>query len=326
MSQESPLCRIRYRSEPDRREAEEHAVVRIVYGAETAATDAELRVAMPPVGRSALCEHWCSERLERRGAAHGFRFACFGPLMLAYAVFREAGEGLRTLTHEIYRGLLALGQAQGYPWILRIWNHFPAIGAMEDGMSRYRQFCEGRRQALHGDARSLAAPLPAVTTTGSQAPGFAIYFLAGREAGRSLDNPRQTAPSDYPQHLGPHGPSFCRGVAAHPETGGPLLCLSGTASIAGHETLHPGDAARQAREALRNQALVMAQAHREDPAVPGQLGALPFEKVYVAAPEHLPAVRAELDAALGAARPCYFLHSALCREDLMLEMESTCLP
>ena len=281
---------------------------------------------MPPVEGSMLCEHWLSGRIERRGEAYGFHFSCFGPLMLAHAVFHESGEGLRTLTCEAYRALLALGQAQGYPWILRIWNHFPDIGAMEDGVSRYRQFCEGRRQALYGDPRSLAAPLPAVTTTGSRAPGFAVYFLAGQEAGRPLDNPRQTAPPDYPQHLGPHGPSFCRGVAAHPEANGPMLCLSGTASIAGHETLHPGDAARQAREVLCNQALVMAQAHQEDPAFPEQLRDLPFEKVYVAQPECLPSIRAELDAALGAEQPRYFLHSALCREDLMLEMESTCLP
>ncbi len=326
MSQKSSLCRIVHGLEAHPQRSAEHTLLRIVYGAETAAVGSELRLALPPVGCEALYEHWLAERVDECGEGHGFRFACCGPLMLAHAVFREEGQGLQALTRRIYRALLALGRAQGYPWLWRIWNHFPAIGAMEGSKSRYRQFCEGRRQALNDDAHARNAPLPAVTTTGSQAPGFAIYCLSGREAGRPLGNPRQTAPSDYPQHLGPHGLSFCRGVAAHPAGGGPMLYLSGTASIAGHATLHPGDAARQAREALRNQALVMGQARREGSAYPAQLRELPFEKVYLAAPGHMPKVRAELDAALDAAQPCYFLHSALCREDLMLEMESTCLP
>ena len=326
MSQKSSLCRIVHGFEAHPQGSTEHTLLCIVYGTETAAAESELRLALPPVGCEVLYEHWLAERVDKRGEEHGFRFACCGPLMLAYAVFREEGQELQELTRRIYHALLALGRAQGYPWLWRIWNHFPAIGAVEAGKSRYRQFCEGRRLALNDDTHGRSAPLPAVTTTGSQAPGFAIYCLAGREAGRPLDNPRQTPPSDYPQHLGPHGLSFCRGVAVHPVGSGPMLYLSGTASIAGHATLHPGDAARQAREVLRNQALVMEQARREGSTHPAQLRELPFEKVYLAAPGHMPDVRRELEAALDAAQPRYFLHSALCREDLMLEMESTCLP
>ena len=69
-------------------------------------------------------------------------------------------------------------------------------------LNRYQSFCEGRRRALVEDEQGASQSLPAVTTTGSFAPGFAVYFLAGKEAGQSLENPRQTAPSDYPEHLG----------------------------------------------------------------------------------------------------------------------------
>ena len=298
--------------------------MRILYGARTEAGESGLELALPPLGAPGLCEHWVSDHIERRGESRGFRFVRFGSLMLAYAVFNEDSPDLQPLTRQIYRDLLLLAREQGYPWILRVWNYFPDIIGPTGDLNRYQSFCEGRRQALVDDERGAGLALPAVTTTGSFAPGFAVYFLAGREAGESLENPRQTAPSDYPEHLGPHGPSFCRGVS-HVADGQAALYLSGTASITGHETRHQGNAAAQAREILHNHAAVIEQARIEGASHPERLHDLPFQKVYLADPGNLLAVRDEVRAVMGADTPCHFLHSPLCRDDLLLEMESTCL-
>ena len=324
MSSKSLGFRIAYSPDPVSPQYSEQTIVRILYGARTEASESQLQLALPPLGMPALCEHWMSNRIERRGESRGFQFICFGSLMFASAVFSEDSLGLQSLTQHVYRDLLRLTREQGYPWILRVWNHFPEIGAPDGDLNRYQSFCEGRRRALVSDAQGITLPLPAVTTTGSVAPGFAVYFLAGQEAGGSLENPRQTAPSDYPEHLGPHGPSFCRGVS-HVADGQTALYLSGTASITGHETRHHGDAATQAREILHNQAAVIEQARIEGAAYPERLHDLPFQKVYLADPADLQEVRDEVGSVLGKDTPCYFLHSGLCRDDLLLEMESTFL-
>ena len=323
MSSRSSGFQIEYFPDPVPPQPSEHTLVRILYGARTAADGSGLELGLPPLGAPGLCEHWISDGIERRGESRGFRFACFGSRMFAYAVFEEDSAGLEALTRQVYGDLLLLAREQGYPWILRVWNHFPDITAGAGGLNRYQSFCEGRRRALVEDGHGGRA-LPAVTTTGSSAPGFAVYFLAGKEAGTSLENPRQTAPSDYPEHLGPHGPSFCRGVS-HEADGQAALYLSGTGSITGHETRHGGDAAAQAREILHNHAAVIEQARIEGAAGPQRLHDLPFQKVYLADPGDLAAVQGEIRSVMGAQAPCYFLHSRLCRDDLMLEMESACL-
>lgn len=324
MSSRSSGFRIEYFPDPVFPQYSERTIVRILYGARTEAGESGLELGLPPLGVPALCEHWTSDHIEQRGEDRGFRFVRFGSLMLAYAVFDEYSPDLQPLTRQVYRNLLLLAREQGYPWILRVWNYFPDITGATGGLSRYQSFCEGRRQALVDDDLDVGLALPAVTTTGSFAPGFAVYFLAGQNPGRSLENPRQTAPSDYPKHLGPHGPSFCRGVS-HVADGQPALYLSGTASITGHETRHQGDVAAQAREILHNHAAVIEQARIEGASHPERLHDLPFQKIYLADPENLSAVRDEVGAAMGTGVPCYFLHSCLCRDDLLLEMESTCL-
>ncbi len=320
MPPESPLYRITYSQAPPPLKNSEQTVARIVYGAHSRAETSQLHVALPPLGASTLHETWSSTQPIERGKDRGFEYAIFGSLMLAYGVFEETG-GLQEATRAVYRDMLHLARAQGRPSILRIWNHFPGICESGGAQNRYQEFCEGRRQALLADEQARGAPLPAVTTTGSQADGLVVYFLSSQDAGAALHNPRQTAPSNYPPHLGPHGPSFCRGVA-HEEAGAGRVYLSGTASIVGHETQHVGDAAEQARELLRNHAAVLEQARAALPGCSAQLGTLPFEKIYLMRPEDQEAVQSVLREIFGEALPQYFLHSALCREDLLLEMES----
>ncbi len=315
--------RIAYFQDTDPPENSEQTIARIVYGAASNADATQLRLALPLLGARILHEVWSSDQPVVRGAESGFHTACFGSFMFAYGVFEETDAGLQVCTRQVYQRLLALTREYGYPSILRVWNHFPEI-CMSDGVgARYREFCDGRREAWLADTPSAQAPLPAVTTTGSQAQGLVVYFLAAREAGVALHNPRQTAPSEYPPELGPHGPSFSRGML-HEETGICRLYLSGTASITGHETQHAGDVAEQTREVLRNHTAVLEQAHQLNPTCPTQVEALPFEKVYLARPEDVSAVSAVLRERVAA--PQYVLHSPLCRGDLLLEMESCWMP
>lgn len=298
----------------------DETLLRVAYGAaQQRAADTGLELALPPLDGGPFAEVWSSDRIAGRGASGPFRWVRFGGRLFAWAVFGEDGD-LEAVSYRACGELLALARAQGCPRLLRVWTHLPDLA--RDG--RYQAFCAGRRRAMTEDAAALAAPLPAATTTGSAAPGFALLALTAAAAPRALDNPRQTPPPDYPAALGPRGPSFSRG-AWHADGDSRALFLSGTASIVGHATRHPGDAAAQAREALRNHAAVVEQARLAGLAVPERAQDLPFQKVYLADPADLAAARAALDRALGAAAPRRFVQSGLCRAGLRLELESAAL-
>jgi len=136
-----------------------------------------------------------------------------------------------------------------------------------------------------------------------------------------IENPRQTSAYHYPPQYGVHSPIFSRACVLS-ESSGTNLFVSGTASIVGHQTIHPGDVAAQTRETVANIDALLGEANR----VVGEsryfLDALKF-KVYVRQPADLRAVEAVLTSALRPATPIVYLQADVCREDLLVEIEAT---
>jgi enamine deaminase RidA (YjgF/YER057c/UK114 family) len=137
------------------------------------------------------------------------------------------------------------------------------------------------------------------------------------------ENPRQMSAYCYPPQYGPRSPSFARAMLMQ-TAGKPLLFVSGTASIVGHETLHIGNAPAQARETVANIRAVIAQA---------QLARLDYScsnaslllKVYLRRPHDLAMVRNCLMQAFGHAANARYLQADICRSDLLLEVEAAYL-
>ena len=77
------------------------------------------------------------------------------------------------------------------------------------------------------------------------------------------------------------------------ESGGTNLFVSGTASIVGYETIHPGDVTAQTRETLANIDALLEEANRVVGAPRYSLDGLKL-KVYVRRPEDLAAIRRAL--------------------------------
>ena len=90
---------------------------------------------------------------------------------------------------------------------------------------------------------------PAATAVGRQDHSgvLQVYWLAGTEPGRPLENPRQVSAFNYPRQYGPAPPRFSRAMLV---TGG--LLISGTGSILGHASHHAHDLSAQLDEILRN--------------------------------------------------------------------------
>ncbi|MBS0340704.1 MAG: hypothetical protein JSS56_09260 [Proteobacteria bacterium] len=237
----------------------------------------------------------------------------------------ERGEGLESLAETAYRDLFQALDDAGCPHLLRIWNYLPRINEDGGGLERYRQFNMGRQRAFIDAGHTVYEGSPAACALGAaQDGGLSIRFLAGQAAPLAIENPRQVSAYRYPSSYGPRPPTFSRAALADLGAGQLALLISGTASIVGHATVHPGDIAEQTRETLRNLAAVVEAANQRCTA--GFDLAELHTVVYVRHPGAAPRVREVLAAALGAdatfLQSAAYLQADICRQDLLVEIEA----
>jgi enamine deaminase RidA (YjgF/YER057c/UK114 family) len=227
---------------------------------------------------------------------------------------------LHTATSEAYREIFATLDELAYPHLLRVWNYLPQINVDTHGMERYRQFNSGRRSALAAAGRDVTGNVPAACALGSvNGSPLVIYFLASRAAPTVIENPRQVSAYEYPPQYGPK-PAFSRASVLR-ETSGSILFISGTASIVGHQTVHPGDVAAQTRETLVNIEALLDEANRVSGAQLFGLETLAY-KVYVRNSADLPLIQSQLHTALGREAQVVYLQADICRQDLLVEIEA----
>jgi chorismate lyase / 3-hydroxybenzoate synthase len=107
-------------------------------------------------------------------------------------------------------------------------------------------------------------------------------------------------------------------VRALPATLGGQYCffISGTASIVGYETLHQGDTEKQTAETLLNIRTLLQQIPNFDP-VHGRM----LLKVYIRNENDLTMVQAKVQEEFAISCKAVYLHSNICRSDLLLEIE-----
>ncbi|WP_241011961.1 endoribonuclease L-PSP, partial [Burkholderia sp. Ac-20392] len=296
----------------------------------------------------AVCEIWqCHAhdlRSERRGALH-YRYSETAGLVFGSIVVHEtsdthdlpeahdSGTPLERATRDAYRALFDVLDSLGMPHPLRIWNTVPAINAVQFGIERYRQFNIGRQHAFDACRRALTGGVPAACALGSVVPvagdaspvaPLAIHFLASRTPADPVENPRQVSAYHYPAEYGPRAPTFARAAAWSQGDAAPVLFVSGTASIVGHRTVHPGDVVAQTRETVANLAAVLEQAARQGHG-PFSLADLSY-RVYVrdaGDTEALAAIERVLREAVGPGVRLLVVHADVCRDDLLVEIEAS---
>jgi len=251
------------------------------------------------------------------------RFACAESdhAMFAAAVC-PVTEDLEADTFALYRELLAVAAEAAFPALQRLWNCIPGINGPQRGEERYKLFSAGR--ALGYEDRfgpGAERHFPASSAVGTSGDALIVWFLAGRDAGRHHENPRQVSAFRYPSQYGTRSPSFARGTLA-PGSLGNAFFLSGTASVVGHESRHEGDVLRQLDETLRNiDALSTAVAVGPEP----PLSRFQYLRVYIRRPSDFDAVRNALTQRLGTSTVCLYLQAEICRAELLLEIEGVAL-
>jgi chorismate lyase/3-hydroxybenzoate synthase len=265
---------------------------------------------------------WAQPPVTDQANASGF--ATIGGADVAFVSRRLPDPGdneLAEATREAYATLIAEAQCRGYPWVLRTWHFVPAINRGSGDEERYRRFCVGRERALV-EAGFGAQDLGAATAVGSHGRDLVIHMLVGAEPGVAVENPRQRSAYRYPRNYGPSRPAFVRALGVPLADGDYGLMISGTASIVGYETRHPGDVMPQLEETVNNLQALLQQAAEVFQRPPlGVLNGNSFFRVYVRHAGDWPAVAERLRHIWPDARMTG-LEADICRRDLSLEIEA----
>lgn len=272
-----------------------------------------IKVRLEPLNGTAVTEFWLAHGPVVAGKAGLVRYAHDDQFLFAAIEVdeREYG-GILDATKTAYTAIREFQKASQFPHLLRMWNFMDAVNEGDGDLERYRQFCMGRS---HGLADKSGERYPAATAIGHQqrTNELQVFWAAGRVQGTAIENPRQVSAYRYPRTHGPVSPSFSRATVTPDGT----LLISGTASIVGHVSQHPGDPLAQLDETLRNLSVLI---ERAQPHGTLKSSAPVLFKVYVRDPAHADAVAQRLHAAFPN-DPFIFLAADICRRELLLEIE-----
>lgn len=260
-------------------------------------------------------EYWFVDGPSEHGSSGAIRWSLSkGQLLLHW---HGDGENIRQAAQDAYAELLALMQQLGFPHITKGWNHIPLINEGDADLERYRQFCVGRAEALDQvDPLADRSP-PAGTAVGSTGESaFQVFLLAGKHPPQPLENPRQVSAYKYPRQYGPRSPSFSR---ASYQTGNNLF-VSGTAAIAGHQSIPGSTLSKQIDETMVNwRALLNASADGIGTAF--HLSDGESFRLYLRHPEDLAIANAKLRESGLDTSKVIALRADICRAELLVELD-----
>ncbi|WP_169922655.1 FkbO/Hyg5 family chorismatase [Streptomyces lushanensis] len=281
----------------------------------------ELAVPMSSTGFDAFREVWTTTAEPVTGSRDGLVFADDGEHLFVAGTIAPRPVYAPTV-RATYETAFSLVAERGCSHVFRMWNFVGDIlGTNSEGLEVYQDFVSGRAEAFASYYGDGIGHMPAATGIGTRGEGISFVLLAARTASpRHLENQRQTPAYNYPERYGPKPPSFARATLVEP---GGTLYVSGTASILGHETVHRGDVAAQTHVVLDNIAELIGGPSLAVAGLDGghELKDLRLAKVYVRHERDLPVVRAVCGEALGPEAETKYLNVAVCRDDLLVEIE-----
>ena len=274
---------------------------------------------LPTATQEAVFEVWSGPSTAQYHQVGSVAGACAGDFAFGVLQLDEAATSAGTfeeLAEKAYLEIFDFLDSTGYGSPLRFWNYLPWITADDSGLERYRRFNIGRYNAF---SARLASPLPpAASAVGSRSGSPLIYFLAGREPPKTIENPRQVSAYAYPPIYGPRSPGFSRASLVGTGAAASLL-ISGTASIVGHKSLHLDDPAAQIAETLENITALIGEAERNG--FTAQSGHWAF-KIYLRDPAYRDLVDSAIGAVFGKDCQCLYLLADMCRSELLVEIEA----
>jgi chorismate lyase / 3-hydroxybenzoate synthase len=308
-----PALRIAYETAaPSELLAQPNVLAVVGFGRATAPLDhtGYVHVGLDVTHGGEFVEVWRGRAHVQYGRDAQVRWSSDGDYTFAALEIEESAHGgVEGAARHAYELLSAWCRAAPDRHVLRIWNYLDAINSGAGDTERYRQFCAGRAAGMNG---LFDAGYPAATAIGRRDGKqlLQLYWLAAREPGVPLENPRQMSAWRYPRQYGPKAPNFARAMrspAAHPQ-----IYISGTAAIVGHTSHHAHDCLAQLDETLANLESLLGGG--------GHLGPHCVLKVYLRHAADAHAVRTRLRERLGDT-PMLLLLGDVCRAELLIEID-----
>ncbi len=281
-----------------------------------------VHVGLESLSGAGITELWRASGAVSTGTTGSIRHAADANFRFGVLEMDETAHGgIAAAAEAAYTAVRGFVRDSSHPHLLRVWNYFDAINRGAGDDERYKQFCVGRASGLGPWAED---GYPAATVIGRRDgdPTLQIYWLSSRVAGIPLENPRQTTPHRYPRQYGPRAPQFSRAMLIEYQ----LVAISGTASIVGHASHHPGNLDSQVEEVVENIGSVLRKAAAAAPSIPPRLGAHSHLKIYLRDAAAAPAVDKKLRELLPAATPRIILAGDICRTDLLVEADGAHAP
>lgn len=277
--------------------------------------DTQLLVQAPPLGK--LHSELLSSEVTFSGESYFKRWENSNGLTVFIKEipihFQSLSSDSQTLFDNLFDQLGSL-------YLYRMWTYIPNINDGEGDLENYRCFCLGRAQAYEKRYHELSESVMASgTCVGCHGNKLVVVAVAGKAKPHHFENPKQVPAYRYPRRYGPRSPSFSRATAV--DLGDKhYRFISGTASVLGHESVGVGDLAKQLSVTCDNLESMVAQtAPQNDPLKTEVQG-----KVYLRDPNDYEEAQSFLKQRFQNWEPSLvYLHSDICRKDLMLEIELT---
>jgi chorismate lyase/3-hydroxybenzoate synthase len=273
-----------------------------------------VHVNLPVLESTGLTELWHTNGEVQTGHDGQVHFASGGRFLAgSVEIDEQAAGGLTEAAREAYAAISRFTLRSDHRHLLRMYNNFSQINAGDGDAERYKLFCRGRAAGF----KALAdLSWPAATAIGRQDDSrvLQVYWLAGQDPGRALENPRQMSAFHYPRQYGPSPPSFSRAMQI---AGG--MMISGTASVVGHASHHADDLPAQLDEILRNLASLRQASGR---AALAQSGRGTLLKIYLRQPAAAGFVATYLRERLPTQVQFLVLAADICRRELLVEIDA----
>ncbi len=318
----SPIVSCRYSSQtPDALLKNDDVLTVISFGHDCAPTkkSRHFNTGLPVLGKP-LCEVWHSQTTVEHGIEDHCYWSSNEELMcLGLWVNERHYPDLKTAVFASYTTLLQKLRDRNYPHLLRAWNYLPRINHGDNDNERYKQFCLGRHEAF---SHCQQHHYPAATAIGHGGGDIVIYLIASRQTvPQHFENPDQLSAFCYPREYGPKSPSFARASVLQNQNGKQLY-LSGTASIHGHQSLHPNNFNGQMDVTCGNINTLLQ--HVASQLRVETIPTLEFIKVYVRNHQDLNKAEAAIEQHFGPEVPALFLQGDICRQELLVEIDGMC--
>ena len=298
------------------------AVIRFAAQTQVTADPRLFTAGLPELDGRDTIEVWRSLYPLQTGITESIRFVYNDTVLFAHHLIEEHDfPDLSSAAHAAYLRIFSFIRQQGYPYLCRVWNYYPHINQDDDGLERYQAFCHGRYQALEASIKNFEAKLPAACAIGTRSPGLLIYFLATKQPGLQIENPRQVSAFRYPRQYGPRSPSFSRALLKRWNEAESHLYISGTSSIVGHATQHAQNLPAQLEETLSNLQVLIERANRHVTS-PFRLALLKIYGRYGLDTDRLRTqIRQQIGQRFAPQTPILLLRGDICRANLLIEAD-----